>query len=150
VRRASAIILFLAACSGALPALDNEPTGFRDLTWGTVVSDVDGMQVVKEKGPAQYWLRDEESPSVAGVDVEAVLYLTLEGRLEGVAAVADDGTLMRDSLAAVYGEPDEQEQSLSLWEGRNTVIILNEHDDNKAELVICTMKYYAQLAGGDG
>jgi hypothetical protein len=104
------IVLVLALALPCLaPAQDGDlRAGFRGLAWGSPVSALPGASLLRGGGVMDYYTRDGDDPTFAGVPLYSIRYGFVAGRLGYIGLVYADPTktkTLADHLTLLYGRP---------------------------------------------
>lgn len=159
MRKLAIIILIMLLTSPAL-AIQNDPDGFRDLSWGTSRSDIDATLIFHDEidlGKTNHlgqsliyevYMNNEEQLSLGGIDLGNLLYLFYDNKLWGVIALlqnADDFFAARHMLELRFGNVDNQTPTKGgaavQWTGKKGVVSL-ERSVNQSIIFILSKQRY--------
>jgi hypothetical protein len=125
----AAFALALIALVRPASAIDNEPTGFRGIEWGTPLDVVRGKVGLAfnqqiETDIAEY--RSRANLSMNGVPLRYILYRFYRGRFFAGIMFTDFGQResMIETLTARFGQPADTQGKEITWYGPTTIVIL--------------------------
>ncbi len=83
------LMLFMALPLAALAASDqfkpgSEPDGFNGIKWGTEVSTLTGMALIKDDGPEKYYQKKDDNLTMGAAQLSDITYGFRAGKFESV------------------------------------------------------------------
>jgi hypothetical protein len=139
------VIVVAAGLSLLLPtvtsAFQNEPTGFRGITWGTPLSAVQSQMRPVTGTPAgqdQAYVRTGDSMTIGGAALAKILYKFHNGGFSEAFIVAQKGpsnaSAMIAAFRAQFGEGRQPHRSAEdyIWQGATSIIFLTCHNGRHA------------------
>jgi hypothetical protein len=134
-------------------AFQNEPTGFRGLTWETPFEAVQGLRLVDERQVngqrISVYTRESDQLVFGGTKIDRIRYVFLQGRFFLVHVVATDSRskykTIRKTLYDRFGQPSAAfpRRDRYYWEGEEVTVSL-EYDDFPGRSVV---SYYYKPIG---
>lgn len=126
--------LFSVVTPGWAVPIINDPNGFADLPWGTVLSELDGFVSVEDAGRLQTYEQKGLAPSLGPVPVDSVRFTTFEkkfGRVTIRYSGADTHEKILTYLQSTYGPLDRTPGQITVgpvkvyaWHGFHTEVTL--------------------------
>jgi hypothetical protein len=128
------LVILVMVVSGCLqkpqlvPTLLNEPDGFRGIKWGTKITRLSGMELVRSEGAEKYYVRPEEKLKVGEAVVEDIIYGFYKDEffkvtiyLKGLMNYLD----LKQTFYSVYGEPEQLPgKDIYTWRGKQVLITI--------------------------
>lgn len=141
-------------------AIQNDPDGFRGLSWGTPRSDIDATLIFHDDidlGKTNHlgqsliyelYMNNEDRLTLGGIDLRNLLYLFYDNKLWGIIALlqnADDFVAARHMLELRFGNADNQTTTKSgaavQWTGRKGVVSLERSVNQSIIFILSRQKY---------
>jgi hypothetical protein len=129
LRSPAVAALLLLSCHAL--AFDNEPDGFRGVTWGSEFAANEKDFTLKEDaGEVQFYLRKEDKMAIGGAELSAVVYSYWRSRFSGVRLGTEgvaNKTALIDAFREQFGEPERPNRFMDryFWMGGKTLIIID-------------------------
>ncbi|UVT15338.1 MAG: hypothetical protein H8K04_16210 [Nitrospira sp.] len=133
------ITVMLFCLLGSVPTalgvpIVNDPNGFEDISWGTILSETEHFVKVEDAGRVQIYERRERSPSLGATPVDSIRFTTFEKKF-GRVTVRYSGKDTHDGiltyLQAIYGPLDRTPGQIAVgpvkvyaWHGLLTEVTL--------------------------
>ena len=146
------IALCLLIPVSAFP-FENEPSGFRNISWGTSISEFAGMRPTgKPSGTVQKYMKMDEIFPQEGIILFDIAYVADSGKFaEAVTQYecTQNGSL-RDTLKKKYGAATDKTRKggALIWRGPVTTITLgpavvakDKNPSTNAEPPLCSLTY---------
>ncbi len=114
-------------------AFQNEPTGFRGITWGADISKLADMKFLKDDGDMTFYQRKGEKLKLGDASLTDITYVAYKGRLERVL-IRYEGFSNHQSnkrkLFELYGNPYKENGFLGRysWFGTDVHIDLDYNE----------------------
>jgi hypothetical protein len=116
-------------------AFQNEPTGFRNIAWGTSFETVSKELTLEQKdGDTVYYSRIGDSLIIGDAKLKDITYTFYRGRFSGVLirSIADPGIsrIMTKTFKATFGEGSQPNEYMEryIWLGPIAIITLDCND----------------------
>jgi hypothetical protein len=146
------VLLAIGAIVSNLHAFENEPSGFRDIAWGTMIDGDRAYRAIGEEEAdiviaiqqlalmANAYVKVDETLNIGNTRVERIIYYAYDGELVEVEARGrgiKSFTSLRDEFFKRYGNPDatilpETNSPIGVrgleayeWHGKTTTIELS-------------------------
>ena len=122
--------LFLA---GYAPAFENEPDGFRGITWGMNIKDLDGMIFVERSQASDVYSRIGDKMSIGKAEVKKILYSFYKGRFYFVTIQFQSHANylnLNNVFFRVYGVPSSIDENSCHWRGKDIDILSSFDKDS--------------------
>jgi hypothetical protein len=122
--------LMLAAAPAA-HAFQNEPTGFRGISWGTPLSSVPGMTPVASDGSAGFYQRDGDAMMIGAAHLKDINYRFYRRQFAGVLLRTPESSADEDAIIAAFsaqfgqGNRPNQFMKQYLWNGSVATVFLD-------------------------
>ena len=144
------IILLLLIPVSAFP-FQNEPTGFKNISWDSTIGSSAGLRAVgQSEGTVQRFMKMDEIFSFEGLTLSDIRYVTDQGkfvRAEITYDCAQQGTMAK-VLKNKYGAATSEKGAAMTWHGKVTTITLGPPVAAKsitpapnAEPTLCSLTY---------
>ena len=119
--------------ASAVP-IEEDPNGFEDIPWGTLLSDMNRFIKVDDNGRTQTFERNEHPPMFGGTPVDAIRFTAFQDRL-GRVTIRYSGkpahTVILSHLQSTYGPLDQTPGQIAVgpvkvyaWHGFHTEVTL--------------------------
>jgi len=123
------LIVWLLLPSAAF-AFQNEPTGFREISWGTPLSAVQSQMIPDGTPPGQLYKRVNDKLTIGNATLMDISYEFHNGRFSQVYMLSQEGLINEKAMIAAFlgqfgAATDIHEGGLYVWKGSITNIILN-------------------------
>ncbi len=137
--------LLVVSCFAATSAWAfNEPTGFRDIPWGTAEKSVGAKIKLDRCGPSERFdygtrqCRADDSVKIGEVQPLALRFYFREDKLVGwtVSYHRLFRNEMLPTLIEKYGKPTKETPTLVLWSGAMTQVQWSAYGDNDTVMVL--------------
>ena len=109
-------------------AFPNEPDGFRGIKWGTKITHLSGMALVRNEGMEKYYIKPDEKLKVGEAVVERITYgfyrdefFRVTIHFKGLMNYLD----LKQTLFGVYGEGEQfPGRDIYTWRGKQVFITI--------------------------
>jgi len=124
---------FLILSSLPAFAFQNEPDGFREIKWGTNISELTDMLLVESGRDSEYYCRKNDKTKIGDTNIDQISYGFYKNRFY-VVLVEYTGFLNFTKLKAIlfdqYGKPDQPNQLMEkyFWSGRTVDIYFDYNE----------------------
>ena len=125
------LVMIVSGCSQPprrLPdsAFPNEPDGFRGIKWGTKITRLSGMELVRSEGAEKYYIRQEDKLKVGEAVVERITYGFYRDEFFKLT-VSFEGLMnylhLKEALFGVYGDGEHVAgKDIYTWTGKQVFI----------------------------
>ena len=113
-------------------AMSNDPSGFRDLNWGTDISTLKGMAYVSTDdsyGGIKLYSRNNDVLTIGAAKVESIQYGFWQNKLSDVRIIFKgypNFASIKDATFEKFGTGDKPDEFMEryLWTGEKTGIVL--------------------------
>lgn len=149
IRFIFALCILIPATAVAFP---NEPTGFRNLTWGEPVSKVAGLRPAgKPEGVLVRYMKMDESFQSEGITLVDINYVAEQGKLVEAVSLFDCAQYdaLKGNLVKKYGPATtgSARSAALIWQGQVTSITLapvpaqSARPEPNKEPALCSLTY---------
>ncbi len=125
------VVMFIFGCSQKappVPTFQNEPDGFRGIKWGTKITRLSGMELVRTEGAEKYYVRPEDKLKIGKADIESITYgfyrddfFKVIIRVKGLMNYLD----LKQTLTGVYGDGENVfGKDFFAWSGKQVLITI--------------------------
>ena len=138
------IILFMALPIAAVEVSSefkpgSEPDGFRGIMWGTDISTLKGMELIKDDGPEKYYRKKDDNMTIGASQLSEITYGFKDGKFENLI-IHTKGYVnyghLKDACFEKYGKGVKTETGESFaWVGNKTWVKL-KYEKGKDEGVL--------------
>jgi hypothetical protein len=122
------LIVWLLLPSAAF-AFQNEPTGFRGISWGTPLSAVQSQMIPDRTPPGELYKRVDDKLTIRDAALMDISYEFHNGRFSQVIIFSQEGLINEKAMIAAFldqfGSVPEAHEGLYVWSGSTTEIFLN-------------------------
>ncbi|MCM8770075.1 MAG: hypothetical protein NC911_10515 [Candidatus Omnitrophica bacterium] len=112
---------------GKTAGYKNEPDGFRGIKWGTPLSSLTGMKLVKDAGNLKEYQKEDDVLQIGQAKLEKITYSFYQGLLESITAETkgkENFEQLKTAAQERFGAGHQRSEDEWCWEGSTTSIFL--------------------------
>lgn len=105
----------------------NEPEGFRGIKWGTLISSVGNLKIIKSEGNYKECIKVDDVLQIKKAKLEKILYSFYKDRLESISIEVkgkENFENLKEATFEMFGEGVKKNEEEWIWEGNITSIVL--------------------------
>jgi len=125
------LVMVVSGCSQKpqpVPTFQNEPDGFRGIKWGTKITRLSGMELVRTEGAEKYYVRPEDKLKIGKAAIESITYgfyrddfFKVTIRVKGLMNYLD----LKETFVGVYGEGENVfGKDFFTWPGKQVLVTI--------------------------
>jgi len=111
-----------------VPSFQNEPEGFRGIRWGTKITRLPGMELVRVEGDEKYYVRPEDKLKIGKAVIESITYgfyrddfFKVTIRVKGLMNYLD----LKQTFVEVYGDGENVfGKDFYAWSGKQVLVTI--------------------------
>jgi len=122
-------LFYLSSTANALDALNNSPTGFRNIKWGESVTKLGKCKLVEKSTTLMLYVKLDDKLKIGNIPLKKIIYVFCAGHFMGVTLEFSDQYQyeMKKVFIAKYGQPTMDKPYIDeyAWLDDNAMINLN-------------------------
>jgi hypothetical protein len=110
-------LLVILACTPVI-AFQNEPDGFRNIKWGTNISELSGMSVVETHPDLKFYSKDGDKMAIGNASLDEIVYGFYKDQFSNVLIYFHSLSAflaLKDALFEQYGSGSQPNQFMERY-----------------------------------